>query len=86
MVPIKWSFYTDRLPNVVELRGECPDMHSETLLLIQLNNFIEKATKFKGIPIQNLPLRKIIYTTTIDATVLFPSQKELDSFIKSVVK
>ena len=84
IVPTSWSFKRATLLPLLVVMGECAIPKTEMILLDKAIDLIEKAEKFKGIPYPTDSIKFESQFVSVNFSVLFPSDKELEAFMETI--
>ncbi len=84
IVPFYWNIRRKGILPIIEATGTTPAKDREFVLLQNAVEIIEKASEFRGIPIQDTYHPANSSLVTVSFSLIFPSDKELDSFIGTI--
>ena len=84
--PTCWSFKRNRVMPILDIKGITQEKEAETYLIEKAVRMIEKACEFGGIPIshQNHPCKTSKFVLMVYFSLIFPSDKDLEGFLKIV--
>ena len=88
IIPISWSFQRKTNLPILEIKGESTENLSEPIMINMAVEMIESAEKFKGIPLpeETNSFQNSQYALTVSFSLIFPTSKELNSFMESIKK
>lgn len=83
MVPTKWTITRREVLPIVEVTGECSEKSAESVMITMAMALMDIAYEYKGVPTYRLPLTTSNVPISIAFSLQFPTEKELENFVKA---
>lgn len=84
--PVRWSWKRKSLMPIIEAKAESPLKEAVLIMVHEAVEMIDMASEYKGVPcsVYSLPVNDI--SVTVSFSLIFPSEKELTSFMEDIRK